>query len=113
MKILLVDDEYRTWHLLLEELGELIETEPALNAAIALQIIQNHPDTDVILLDGYFKTDTCLEVMPHLNEQQRQKIICFSGNPEDWKNSLVKYGIRHFPGKKGDYAACINGQCSC
>lgn len=113
MKILLVDDQYRLFSLLIQEIGQLIETEAALTAVIALQIINNHPESDAILLDGYFKDGTCMEVVPYLNEEQRRKIICFSGKAEDWKIVLSNYGIKHFPGKQGDYAACINGQCSC
>lgn len=131
MKILLVDDDYTIFSLIIKIAGEeLIETEPALSPEIALQIIKNHPEADFILLDGCFKhfnvheifesnyeieykKYSCLSIIEFLNQIEKEKIICFATEPDRYKDKLTASGIKHFPGKAGDFIACIQGRCSC
>ena len=123
-KILLVDDEYATFKnvvsMNLEDISEengsdfaLIETGPVRIAAEALQMIRNHPEADIILLDRMFGwKEDCGGVLPHLTREEIGKIICFSGSPHEWKGFLKEYGVRHFGGKRG-YARCLSEKCNC
>lgn len=113
-KILLVDDKYgEITHWFADAEWELISTQQALTARDAFRTIREHPEADAILLDGFFGNESCLSVVQQLTPQERQKIICFSSMMEHWKPILRAYGIRHFPGKGGDYNSCIAGVCSC
>lgn len=133
MKILLVDDDYQIFSQIIKtvnENSELIETETAVNPRIALQIIKNHPEADIILLDNCFrhfkieemaepnyeekrKKYSCLEIIEFLNPIETAKIIFFGTDPDRLKNKLIPFGVKHFPGKLGNYWDCINSQCSC
>lgn len=117
MKVLLIDDEFDMYQKVIAEiLGcEVIQTGATLLSEVGLEIIKQHPEADWILLDGYFTANTdCMEIVPHLSPEEIQKIICFSGMPNDWKNQMKPYGVKHFPGKWLDnVAACIQGQCEC
>lgn len=123
-KILLVDDDYATFKdivsMNLEDISEengsnfvLIETGPVRTADQALQMIRNHPEANIVLLDGMFGwKEDCASVLPHLTREEIEKIICFSGSPEEWKNFLKGYGVKHFGGKRG-YVRCLLKKCGC
>lgn len=116
-KILLVDNLYLFFNKLIGEtcieFAQVISCVPALTSKKALEIIRGHPDADYILLGGSFLSGTCADVVPRLTNEEVQKIICFSGDPLQWKERLSGYGVKHFPGKSGDYRACMNGTCDC
>ena len=123
-KILLVDDDYVEFknvvNMNLEDISEeigsdfaLIETGPVRTAAEALQMIRNHPEADIILLDGMFGwKEDCGSVLPYLTREEIDKIICFSGSPQEWKSFLKGYGVKHFGGKQG-HVRCLLEKCNC
>lgn len=125
-KILLVDDDYAMFrdviNMNLEDISEdedngsdfsLIETGPVRTADQALQMIRNHQEADIILLDGMFAfREDCASVLPQLTHEEIEKIICFSGSPQEWKSFLKGYGVKHFGGKRG-HVQCLLGKCGC
>ena len=118
-KIILVDDMYERfadnvfWACEAVGFCELIKTGNAKTSASALKMIKDHPEADFILLDGTFKSGNCLDVAPHLSEDERKKVICYSSSPEDWMDKFSPYGIYHFSAKGIDFPGCILGTCSC
>lgn len=117
-KVLLIDDDYEMFVTQvarsLEGVGEIIPTIAVTIFSVGLDIIENNPEADCILLDGYFKCGTnCGDLVPLLDQADIAKIICFSDAPEDWEPVLRRYGVRHFPGKRDDYRSCVEGTCSC
>ena len=118
-KVILVDDMYELFLEIVrttcETVGfcELVETGEAKTSADALKMIQSHPEADFILLDGTFESGNCLDVVPHLSDEERVKIICYSGTPADWMDKLSSYGIYHHSAKSMDFPGCILGTCSC
>ena len=118
-KIILVDDMYE-WlvdsvRMACEAVGfcELIKTGNAKTQADALKMIKSHPEVDFILLDGTFESGNCLYVVHYLSEDERKKIICYSGEPDEWMERLAYYGMHHFSAKNVDLPGCILGTCSC
>lgn len=118
-KILIIDDEYPS---VVDELGgelrsagELIPVDTALTWRVALRTIRAHPEADLILLDGDFGPGgTCLDVIRHLTEEEKARVVCFSSEPEMWLRNLSARGICHFPGKVPERVlACTEGRCTC
>ena len=122
-KVLLVDDQYERWegHLSRRFIKfgfSLIKTHNADDPHVALGIIQNHPEADIILLDGSFKDGNCMAVLHRLSENDIHKTICFSGDPKRWEPMLLPCGIKHFPRKHKDewlekLFSCMGGTCNC
>lgn len=121
-KILIVDDKYGqdVTRMLLDVFksmsikGEFIETVPAQDEKMAIEIIKQNPEADKILLDGAFQQGNCLDVVSQLDEFHISKIICFAGDVDKWKNKLLHYGVRHFPGKDPfKIICCMAGDCLC
>ncbi len=114
-----MDDNYDDFvHLMGNDQWEVIPTRAVHSTGAALFMIRTHPEADKILLDGTFISpmgvrDYCSSVVEELTEEERMKIICFSDEPDNWKPVLSQYGMRHFPGKGGDFYACIMDTCSC
>lgn len=84
----------------------------------ALKRIRDHRP-DIILLDMNYggktnptsSADGCL-VARHLNENDRKKIICTSGEPEIYIKFLISLGVDHFGGKY-NFIDCITNKCGC
>jgi len=118
-KIILVDDMYERfadnvfWACEAVGFCELIKTGNARTSENALEMIKNHPEVDFILLDGTFEEGDCLDVLLHLNDEERKKVICYSNAPEVWMDKLSSYGIYHYSAKNVDFPGCILGTCSC
>ena len=118
-KIILVDDMYERfadnvfWACEAVGFCELIKTGNAETSASALKMIKDHPEADLILLDGTFEEGNCLDVLPRLSDEEREKVICYSNTPEVWMDKLFSYGIYHFSAKGIDFPGCILGTCSC
>lgn len=115
-KILLVDDEYEMFREFIKHLFgiDVIETYPVKSAQEALEMIKDHPEADIVLLDGRFSySDDCIAVTAELTKEELDKVVCYSGDPEHYHQKLCPLGVRHFPGKKGDIRKCINDTCGC
>ena len=118
-KVILVDDMYERFvdnvkmACVAAGFCELVETGGAKTSNDALKMIKSHPEADFILLDGTFEEGDCLDVAPHLNDEERNKVICYSSAPEMWMDELFSYGIYHFSAKGIDFPDCILGICSC
>lgn len=113
INILLVDSAYEKWAAYFNGDMEIIKAGSAPSSLAALKIIGEHPEADWILLGGRFVKGNCLNVAPDLSKETAAKIICFAADPNEWKGQLSRYGVRHFPGKKGDFMACVKGACRC
>ena len=118
-KIILVDDMYERFvdnvkmACVAAGFCELVETGGAKTSNDALKMIKSHPEVDFILLDGTFESGNCLYVVHYLSGDERKKIICYSGEPDEWMERLAYYGIHHFSAKGIDFPGCISGTCSC
>lgn len=116
--VLLVDDQYSIFEgslkRVLKDAGiELISARAVNDPDEAIALIREHSHATHILLDGYFNIGDCEKVVEQLTEEEISKIVCFSGAPKDWMKKLSFYGVRHYPGKRGDFVSCISGACSC
>jgi hypothetical protein len=48
-----------------------------------------------------------------MTEEQIAKVICFSSEADGWWNDLEPLGVKHFPGKGGNFVACLKNGCEC
>lgn len=121
MRVLIIEDDLSCIQLM-ESLIELAGHEPVnpgqtLSTEQALGFIRAH-NPDWILLDmnyGRVRFGTDADgygVVEGLTEDERCRVICASGTPEEYIGLLRPLGIQHFGGKRG-FVACLKGSCRC
>lgn len=126
-KILILEDDYSCLHNMETALKvftknhdnyEIINPGPVEMIGQALRLIRDH-SPDIILLDMNFGRSIKrgvdsdgYRVAERLQESERAKIICTSGEPENYREVLKPLGIRHFGGKF-NFTPCISGECDC
>lgn len=112
-KVLLLDNGSNGSSFNFDDNIEIIKISSVSSSVAAKVAIEKYPEARWILLDGRFSKGDCGNVVAWLDKDVVTKIICFAINPEEWRAKLSCYGVRHFPGKEGDYLACIKGVCQC